>query len=156
MRSAACGLVPMRHPLNSPKILQCTCFRAVSEFQTRYVTCVTQTFFDPLREDTRTASLLSPSGRQYPHCATLAPVETTTATQAFHASCDSSPSGNTQRAECAPSRYPCGLSEYTMRVALSLCGLFDSCCGIRHVRCFQSPCGFFYLSAAQHAKCVGF
>ena len=37
---------------------------------------------------------------------------------------------------------------------LSPCGLFDSCCDVRHVRCFSSPCAPSDHPAAQHAMCV--
>ena len=43
---------------------------------------------------------------------------------------------------------PSALSEFP-------CGFFDSCCGVRHVRCFSSPSGPFDHLVAQHAMCVG-
>ena len=103
--------------------------------------CDDSHFFDPLRENTRKTSLFSPSGRQCPHCATLAPVETTTATLAVNAWCDASPSGSTQTRRVRSFQVPMWSIRVRHVRPLSPCGLFDSCCGVRHVRCFSSPCG---------------
>ena len=78
-------------------------------------------------------------------------METTTATQAVDASCDARtshiPEWENTNAPCALSGSPCGSSECATCVALFPCGLFDSCCGVRHVRRSASTRGPSYHPA---------
>ena len=87
------------------------------------------------------------------HGATLAPVETTTATPAVPASCDAPRVGKHKRAACAFS-VPMWVVRVRHVCALSPRGLFDFATGFATCVAFQHHAGHASRSAARHAMRV--